>query len=64
MAVIYDISTGDILPENPGTTCLDEYAGIPECNTALQTIQTDAADSEAGPCDAYMTLIQQLLKEP
>lgn len=63
MAVIYDISTGDILPENPGITCLDRYAEIPESNTALQTIQTDAADSEAGSCDAYMTLIQQLFKE-
>jgi hypothetical protein len=63
MAVIYDISTGNILPENTGVTRLDAYADIPECNTSLQTIQTDATTVEAGPCDAYMTLIQQLLKE-
>jgi hypothetical protein len=63
MAVIYEISTGNILPENTGVTRMDEYADIPESNTALQTIQIDAATSEAGPCDDYMTLIQQLLKE-
>ena len=63
MAVIYDISTGDILPENTGVTSLHEYTDTPECNTALQTIQTDATTAEAGPCDAYMTLIQELLKE-
>ena len=63
MAVIYDISTGNILPENTGVTRLDAYADIPECNTSLQTIQTDATTAETDPCDAYMTLIQQLLKE-
>ncbi|RLA03550.1 MAG: hypothetical protein DRQ45_02670 [Gammaproteobacteria bacterium] len=63
MAVIYDICTGNIIPENSGVTRLDKYAGLPGCNTALQTIQTDATAAEAGPCDDYMTLIQQLLKE-
>ena len=63
MAVIYDFSTGKILTENAGVTRLDEYANMPESNTALQTIQTDAATTEAGPGDDYMTLIQQLLKE-
>ena len=63
MAVIYDISTGDILPENSGVTRLDELAGIPGSNTALQTVQADFTATQAGPCDEYMTLIQQLLKE-
>jgi len=63
MAVIYDISTGNIVSENIGVTSLDECSRLPECNTALQTIQTDATVAEAGPCDDYMTLIQQLLKE-
>ena len=63
MAVIYEISTGNIVSENTGVTRLDEYADLPECNTALQTVQADTGAAKEGPCDAYMTLIQQLLKE-
>ena len=63
MAVIYDISTGSIVTENTGVTRLDEFAGLPECNTAMQTVQADATAAEAAPCDAYMSLIQELLKE-
>lgn len=61
MAVIYDISTGNILSENTGITTLDDYAGHPECNTPLQSEHTEAAESVPG--DAYMSIIRELLKE-
>ncbi len=63
MAVIYDISTGKIVPENAGVNRLDDYAGLPECNTALQPVHTDATTAETAPCDAYMSVIRELLKE-
>ena len=63
MAVIYDISTGKIIPENTGVSRLDEYAGLPECNTALQLTHTDATAAETAPCDAYMSVIRELLKD-
>ena len=63
MAVIYDISTGKILPENTGITTLDDYAGLTECNTALQPVHTDAIVAETAPGDAYMSIIRELLKE-
>jgi len=63
MAVIYDISTGKIVQENTGVTRLDDYAGLPECNTALQPVHTDATSQETAPCDAYMSVIRELLKE-
>lgn len=63
MAVIYDISTGNIVPENTGVTTVEHYAGFPECNTVLQPVHTDATSAGAGPCDEYMSIIRELLKE-
>jgi len=63
MAVIYDFSTGTIVQENTGVTRVDEYAGLPECNTALQPVHADASTGETHPCDAYMSVIQELLKD-
>jgi hypothetical protein len=63
MAVIYDFSTGRIVPENTGVTRLDDFAGLPECNTTLQPVHTDATAEETDPCDAYMSVIRELLKE-
>jgi hypothetical protein len=63
MAVIYDISTGNIVSENTGVTTLNDYAGLPECNTALQPAYTDATSAETAPCDEYMSIIRELLKE-
>ena len=63
MAVIYDISTGKIVSENTGVSRLDDYAGLPECNTALQPVHTDATTAETAPCDDYMQIIRELLKE-
>lgn len=63
MAVIYDFSTGTIVQENTGVTRVDEYAGLPECNTALQPVHTDANTAETQPCDAYMSVIRELLRE-
>ena len=63
MAVIYDISTGNIVQENTGVTRLDDYAGLPECNAGLQPVHTDATSAATNPCDAYMSVIRELLKE-
>ena len=63
MAIIYDISTGTIVSENNGITTLDEYARLPEYNTALQPVHTEATPANAGPCDDYMSVIRELLKE-
>jgi hypothetical protein len=63
MAVIYDISTGDIITENTGVTRLDDYAGLAECNTVLRPAHTHATTEETAPCDAYMSVIRELLKE-
>lgn len=63
MAVIYDLSTGTIVQENTGVTRVDEYAGLPECNTALQPVHADMNTEETHPCDAYMSVIRELLKE-
>jgi hypothetical protein len=63
MAVIYDISTGNIVSENIGETRLDQYAGLPECNTALQPVHTAVTAEDTGPCDAYMSVIRELLRE-
>ena len=64
MAVIYDISTGNIVSENTGVTTLDEYAGLPESNTALQRpAHPNARSEETSPCDDYMAIIRELLKE-
>jgi hypothetical protein len=63
MAVIYDISTGNIVSENIGETRLDQYAGLPECNTALQPAHSAVTARETDPCDAYMSVIRELLKE-
>jgi hypothetical protein len=63
MAVIYDFSTGTIVAENTGVTRLDDYAGLPECNTALQPVHTETRPEETAPCDAYMSVIRELLRE-
>jgi hypothetical protein len=63
MAVIYDISTGNIVSENIGETRLDQYAGLPECNTALQPAHSAVTVKETDPCDDYMSVIRELLKE-
>jgi len=63
MAIIYDICTGDIVAENTGVTTLGDYTERPECNTALQQVHTDTTYAETPPCDAYMSIIRELLKE-
>ena len=63
MAVIYDISTGDIVSENKGMTTLDDYTELPELNTGLQPVHTGATPENTDPCDAYMSVIRELLKK-
>lgn len=62
MAVIYDISTGNIVSENKGVTTLEEYTELPEHNTALQPVHTAPTSANANPGDDYMAVIRELLK--
>ena len=62
MAVIYDISTGNIVSENKGVTTLEEYTELPEYNTALQPVHTAPTSANANPGDDYMSVIRELLE--
>jgi len=62
MATIYDMSTGTIVSENPGITTIENHTELPEYGMALQPVRHSAAPAAASPCDAYMSLIKELLK--
>ena len=63
MAIIYEMSTGTIMSENSGITTIENHVELPEHNIALQQVQQAATQAEHFPCDAYMTLIKELLKD-
>jgi hypothetical protein len=63
MATIYDMSTGTIVSENAGITTIENHAELPEYGMALQPVRHTAVPSEPSPCDAYMSLIKELLKD-
>lgn len=62
MAIIHDMSTGTIVSENSGITTIENHAELPEYGLALETVQ-QAAAPEPSPCDAYMSIIKELLKD-
>ena len=63
MATIYDMSTGTIVSENAGITTIENHAELPEYGMALQPVRQTATPEELSPCDAYMSLIKELLKD-
>jgi hypothetical protein len=63
MAIIYDLSTGSIISENEGIVALMKPEREPECPTALQPVDSRRTPDQSNPCDAYMVLLQRLLKD-
>ena len=63
MAIIHDMSTGTIVSENAGITTIENHAELPEYGMALQPIRQTATPAGPSPCDAYMSLIKELLKD-
>jgi len=63
MALIYDMSTGTIVPENTGITTVSNYADLPEYSLALQTVQSEPQPVSDNPCCEHMIHIQKLLKD-
>jgi hypothetical protein len=63
MATIYDMSTGTIVSENTGITTIKNHTEFQEFGVALQLVPQTPSDTEPSPCDAYMSLLQELLKQ-
>ena len=63
MANIYDMSTGTIVSENAGITTIEKHTELPEYGMALQTVRHTEVPAGPAPCDAYMSLIKELLKD-
>ena len=62
MAIIHDMSTGTIVSENSGITTIENHAELPGYGMVLEAVQ-QAAPPEPSPCDAYMSVIKELLKD-
>jgi hypothetical protein len=63
MAAIYEIENGTIVSENSGITTITNHEQLPEYGVALQPVQSTTAPTEPGPCDEYMSIIRELLKD-
>ncbi|MGD8311263.1 MAG: hypothetical protein PVJ66_01610 [Gammaproteobacteria bacterium] len=65
MVIIYDMPSGGIQSENPGVKTVSEHARIPEYRLALQPVTREPASRPAtpSPCDEYMSLIRELLRD-
>ena len=63
MAVIYEMESGTIVSENSGITTIENHAEIPEYGVALQPVQRDSRPARPGPCDEYMSILKELLKD-
>jgi hypothetical protein len=65
MVIIYDMPSGSIQSENAGVTTVREHTDIPEYRLALQPVVREPVRQTAAPspCDEYMNLIRELLKD-
>ena len=63
MAVIYEIESGTIVSENSGITTIKNHDQLPEYGVALQPVETTRAAAKPGPCDEYMSIIRELLRD-
>ena len=63
MAAIYEIESGTIVSENSGITTIKNHDQLPEYGVALQQVETTSAAAKPGPCDEYMSIIRELLRD-
>jgi hypothetical protein len=52
MAAIYEMESGTIVSEK-----------LPEYGVTLQPVQAAARPARPGPCDEYMSILKELLKD-
>ena len=63
MAIIYDLATGKAITENEAINIASKPRHDPELPAALQPQDNHHNPEQANPCDAYMVLLQRLLKD-
>jgi len=63
MAAIYEIESGALVSENSGITTVKNHDQLPEYGIALQPVQATTATRKPGPCDEYMSILEELLKD-
>jgi len=63
MAAIYEIESGTIVSENSGITTIKNHDQLPEYGIALQQVQATTVTRKPGPCDEYMCILEELLKD-
>ena len=63
MATIYDMSTGKIIAAQEYRAGEIQPADIPVPEARLQTVETGTAIEDMAPVDAYMVLLQDILKK-
>jgi hypothetical protein len=63
MAIIYDLATGKVITEQEAFTAASRPRRTPEPATCPQPLDTDCHPDNANPCDAYMVLLQRLLRD-
>ena len=63
MAIIYDLSTGKVINED-SVSCRIARQPVPRAaSTALQPLYAVNNPQTVAACDAYMVLLQRLLKD-
>ena len=63
MATIYDMATGTVISGNIDPTPQNLPEDIPTPELALQTVAHGTPIEDMTPVDAYMVLLQDLLKK-
>jgi hypothetical protein len=49
--------------ENSGITTIKNHDQLPEYGVALQQVETTSTAAKPGPCDEYMSIIRELLRD-
>jgi hypothetical protein len=63
MAIIYDLATGTVISEHEGVSRVTGHAREEHCTPALQAVNDTFDPEQASPTEAYMVLLQRLLKD-
>jgi len=63
MAVIYEMASGTIVSENTGVTTINRHEQPPEYSLSLQPVEYSRTVARPGPCDEYMSILKELLKD-